>query len=335
MKEFSENKPKIPQSPLSQEARSLDMAMEAHQLLRGEAGRDISGVSHSQQQFACGSIHTIRILNDQGAEAMGRDVGTYVTIEVPELKSGPDRRLLEEVSAAIAQTLRTLLPQNYLQGECGRQSVLVVGLGNFQTTADAIGPKVISHIQPTLHFYQRDFASDLRPVCAMSPGVVGNTGIETAVIIKSVVTRLRPSALIAVDSLAARELANVMNSIQICNTGIRPGSGVKNRRLAVNTANLGVPVIAIGIPTVVHGATIIREALRLSRQSSQEPAPDDPQDDQIIAQLLQPFANDLVLAPKEADMLVPQAARIIAAGITRALHPGADSATFREYMQQI
>ena len=207
----------------------------------------------------------------------------------------------------------------------------MVGLGNFQTTADAIGPQTIAHIQPTRHFFRAEFAGEIRPVAAFTPGVVGNTGIETAQLIKGVVQQIKPACLIVVDALAARSISSIMSSIQICNTGIRPGSGVQNKRQAVNQAYLGVPVIAIGIPTVVHGATIIRESVELCLQRLAANVPGLPEE--ALQTLLEPFADNLVMTPKEADVLVPLAARLIAAGITRALHPGADEQSFSQYMQ--
>lgn len=337
---------------LLQQVKSLDMAAEAHQLLRGQAGQEIPGVAHRQTDFSCGVINTIEILDEQGAEIMGRPIGSYITIEVPELKNeglGLDSTasLLLPVSAALAENIQTLLPPeltNQKQPDAssanhkaaGRKrapgcSALVVGLGNFQTTADAIGPQTIAHIQPTRHFFRPEFAGEIRPVAAFTPGVVGNTGIETAQLIKGVVQQIKPACLIVVDALAARSISSIMSSIQICNTGIRPGSGVQNKRQAVNQAYLGVPVIAIGIPTVVHGATIIRESAELCLQRLAAEAPGLPEE--VLQTLLEPFADNLVMTPKEADTLVPLAARLIAAGITRALHPGADEQNFSQYMQ--
>ena len=344
--------PKTPQpagdiSPsLLKKAKSLDMAAEAHQLLRGQGGQEIPGVAHRQTDFSCGVINTIEILDEQGAEIMGRPIGSYITIEVPELKNeglGLDSTasLLLPVSAALAENIQTLLPPELFNTETaaptsGRKrapqcSALVVGLGNFQTTADAIGPQTIAHIQPTRHFFRAEFAGEIRPVAAFTPGVVGNTGIETAQLIKGVVQQIKPACLIVVDALAARSISSIMSSIQICNTGIRPGSGVQNKRQAVNQAYLGVPVIAIGIPTVVHGATIIRESVELCLQRLAAEVPGLPEE--ALQTLLEPFADNLVMTPKEADVLVPLAARLIAAGITRALHPGADEQSFSQYMQ--
>jgi spore protease len=312
------------------EAQILDMATEAHKLLRGAGNTEISGVRHSEESFPCGKIITIEILNAEGARLMGRERGSYITIEIPQIQEQLCGNILEPVSAAIAKVISELLPPE-LQN--GTQPILLVGLGNIRTTADSIGPRVIAHIQPTLHFFSAEYAAEIRPVAALSPGVVGNTGIETAALIKGVADQLQPAAIIAIDALAARSIGNIMSSIQICNTGIRPGSGVQNHRLAITQEYMGVPVLAIGIPTVVHGATIIRESTNLCMQRLGTTAAELPQ--QICEELLAPFANNLVVTPKEADELVKLAAEMIAAGLTRALHPGADAAYFKQYMQGV
>ena len=312
------------------QAKTLDMAAEAHSLLKGDADVELSGVSHSEQTFTCGAhtakTVTIEILDDYGAELLGRDVGSYITIELPAINTARPADLLHAVGQQIAQSVSSLLPPNIPTV----QPILLVGLGNFQTTADAIGPKVISHIQPTRHIFQPQFAADIRPVAALSPGVVGNTGIETADLIKGVCSRIDPAAVIVIDALAAGKIANVLGSIQICNTGIRPGSGVQNHRKAINQDYLGVPVLAIGIPTVVQATAIIREAVQLCLNQ--------PQDDtagQIIRQMLANFEQPPVLTPKEADELIPLASLIIAAGLTMALHPAADIANYTDYMQGV
>lgn len=316
------------------EAQALDLANEAHSLLKGDGDVEISGVSHSEKEFACGKVVTIKILNDDGAMLLGRDKGSYITIELPNIDEAAAAELLTTASEEIAGAVSSLLPP------CNQDSqkpILLVGLGNFKTTADSIGPKVIAHIQPTRHFFNRQYADEIRPVAAISPGVVGNTGIETAALIRGVCREISPSAVIVVDALAAAKLSGVMHSIQICDTGIRPGSGVKNHRLAINEAYLGVPVIAIGIPTVVLAASIIRQSVETALQSpgvSVESTPNDVQTS-VIEEMLGAQQASPVMTPKEADELVPLAALIIAAGLTRALHPGATADDFVDYMQGV
>lgn len=328
-------------SSIQKQAHALDMAIEAHRLLKGDAGREIPGVTQEEANFTAGRTVTIRIINGQGEQALGRSIGTYVTIELPGLHSPTADELLYPASAEIARVIKSLLPPY-----ANHKPVLIVGLGNFRTTADAIGPKVIGHIQPTCHFFSPDLAADIRPVAAIAPGVVGSTGIETAALIKGVCSQISPAAVIVVDALAAGRLGGVMRSIQICDTGIRPGSGVANHRTAINRDYLGVPVLAIGIPTVVRAASIITEAVdtaikqnadltRLTAPNNAEgiPTPKLPQN--VSEQMLSPFPPNLVLTPKDADELVPLAALIIAAGLTRALHPAAAGKDFAAYMQRL
>ena len=307
----------------------LDMATEAHKLLRGQGGVEISGVSHTEQEHAFGRIVTIKILNEEGAQQMGRDPGSYITIEAHGLIKAVDDSMMDELSLTLADNLRQLLPPADIRRH---RPVLLAGLGNAQTVADAIGPKVISYIQPTTHFFRDDLADELLPVAAFAPGVVGNTGIETADLIKGAAEAIDPCCVVVIDALAAGSLGNLLSSIQLCDTGIRPGSGVQNHRRAINNDYLGRPVIAIGIPTVVNASSVIRESVISSLHRLNSDRTD--LTDSITAELLTPFAGNLVITPKEADQLIPLSACIIAAGLTRALHPGADSATYRHYMQE-
>lgn len=312
------------------QAKDLDMATEAHRLLRGRGGVEIAGVSHSEEDYAYGRIVTIKILNEEGAQQMGRDPGNYITIEARGLIKAVDDSMLDEISLTLAKTLQKLLPD---EAERQKKPVLLTGLGNFHTLADAIGPKVISYIQPTNHFFRPELADELLPVAAFAPGVVGNTGIETADLIKGAADAIDPCCIIVIDALAAGSLGNLLSSFQLCDTGIRPGSGVQNHRRAINKDYLGKPVIAIGIPTVVNASSVIRESVI---SSLQELASERTElIDSITEHLLMPFAGNLVVTPKEADTLIPLSAKIIAAGLTRALHPGADQATFRHYMQEV
>lgn len=321
-----------PSNYLQQTARMLDMATEAHSLLKGDADTELSGVSHSEEAFCGGKIVTIKILNQNGANIMGRDIGTYTTIELPNIHTAIPSQLIGPASAAIAGVIRSLLPP---PKPSAPQPLLLVGLGNFKTTADAIGPKVISHIQPTRHFYRAELAAEISPVAAIAPGVVGNTGIETAALIKGACLQINPAAVIVIDALAARQLANVMASIQICDTGIRPGSGVQNHRQAINSSYLGVPVLAVGIPTVVQTASVITKSVQLALNTVNHNKNTEEIVDTVAQTMLSSRAPNLIMTPKEADELVPLAALIIAAGLTRALHPGAEQGNFADYMQGV
>lgn len=315
---------------IQEQARLLDMACEAHSLLKGDGDTEISGVIHREENFNGGRVVTIEIINQEGADAMGRGIGSYITIELPGIHEANAADLLLPAGEQIAKAVSSLLPDYDTENS---RPILLAGLGNFRTTADAIGPKVITHIQPTRHIFRREFAAEIRPVAAIAPGVVGNTGIETASLIKGVCDQIQPSAVIVIDALAARQLSGVMRSIQICDTGIRPGSGVQNHRQSINREYLGVPVLAIGIPTVVQAASIIRQSVELAMETAA--ISNDSLPDNVIEKILSPLAHNPVMTPKEADELVPLASLIIAAGLTRALHPAATDSDFTSYMQGI
>ncbi|NMA67479.1 MAG: GPR endopeptidase, partial [Clostridiaceae bacterium] len=216
-----------------------------------------------------------------------------------------------------------------------KDTVLVVGLGNWNVTADALGPKVAQSVLVTRHIYEylpKEVDNTTRPVCAISPGVLGITGIETGHIIKGIVDNVKPALVIAVDALASRNVSRVNSSVQLANTGIAPGSGVGNRRAALTRESLGVPVIAIGIPTVVDAATMASDTLDLIMDNLMEQAGSGSdfyrmlsqinRDEkyQMIIELLEPYSGNLVVTPKDTDEVVDYLSRLVANGINMALH---------------
>jgi spore protease len=208
-----------------------------------------------------------------------------------------------------------------------------VGLGNWNATPDALGPRVVENLLVTRHLGKQvpaNLAGSLRPVAAIAPGVLGLTGIETGDVIRGIVDRIRPDAVIAVDALATRSIDRILRTVQIADTGIRPGSGVGNRRAGIDRDTLGVPVVAVGVPTVVSAATIAGDAIELLAQRLEEASPsaadalrdllgDDRHD--VISEVLAPAVGDLMVTPKEIDILIDDMARIVSAGINAALHP--------------
>ena len=205
-------------------------------------------------------VTTVRIETENGAKIMGKPVGTYITLEAPEL-TVPDEGYHREVSAEILQFLRQLL-------DIGKEdfSVLVAGLGNRQVTPDALGPYVADNLNITRHIVKEygKYAMGKDRVCLLSaivPGVMGQTGMETVEIIRGVVEETRPDAVIAIDALAARNSKRLNRTVQITDTGISPGWGVGNQRNAITEETVGVPVIAIGVPTVVDAPTIVNDAM--------------------------------------------------------------------------
>ncbi len=272
------------------------------------------GVAVQTQHAGAAEITWVRIETPRAAERLGKAEGTYWTMTHPELPQlTPDERI--DVARQVAQVLRLMLPP--------KGDVLVLGLGNRRMTADALGDRVVSGILVTRHMQDladetgTSAAKPLRSVCAMSPGVLGITGVETAELAMGLVERLHPAAVIVVDALAAMETDHIATTIQLTDTGIRPGSGVGNHRVAITKDVLNVPVIAMGIPMVVYASTIIRDALKhiLSAEEDDESA------HEMARQLTAGVTSDLVVTPRNIDELVAGLADMLALAVNTALQP--------------
>ncbi|MCI5525295.1 MAG: GPR endopeptidase [Dorea sp.] len=205
-------------------------------------------------------VTTVRIETENGAAVMGKPVGNYITLEAPKM-SEADESYHREISGKLMEVLERCLPEK----EDG-QSILIIGLGNRNVTPDALGPLVVEHLDITRHLvkeygkYTLDGEAD-RLVSAVVPGVMGQTGMETVEIVRGIVEETEPDFVIAIDALAARSVRRLNRTIQIADTGIAPGSGVGNHRNAITEETVGVPVIAIGVPTVVDAATIVGDSI--------------------------------------------------------------------------
>ncbi len=245
-----------------------DLALEAREFIE-EANGEMRGIIVDTYNDASDTIRVthVQITTKNGAKAMGKPIGTYITLEADALTE-PDEGYHREVSICIAKHLQSLIsgcnisPQNDEE----EKSILVVGLGNRDVTADALGPEVLDHLNITRHML-RQFGTaaysgkKVPQISGLVPGVMGKTGMESAEIIQGVVNSTNPDIVIVIDALAARSTKRLTRTIQITNTGIHPGSGVGNHRHSLTEESLGVPVIAIGIPTVVDAATIVNDAI--------------------------------------------------------------------------
>lgn len=309
-----------------------DLAVESKELYGQGTNKEIEGVSVEVEEKKDYSVTRVEVLNQEGMEMMRKPMGTYITIDVPNLDK-TDEDLKDEISKALAKEILALDLNK------ANSKILIIGLGNWNITPDALGPKVVERILVTRHYflnYKKDMDETMANVAAMSPGVMGMTGIETIDIVKGIVEKIKPDLLIAVDALASRRMNRISTTIQLSDTGISPGSGVGNKRTALNKESLGIPVISLGIPTVVNAATIVSDSLDLIIDSLKENADkgkefynllqDLSQEDRygLITEVLNPYMANTIVTPKDIDVIIDDLSIIIANGLNIALHPGID-----------
>lgn len=286
-----------------------DLAME-----RAAGLREISGVRMSNAQLDGFTRSEVDIDTDDAAQRLQKPCGRYITFETEPVHTLSQEARLN-LSQEIADTLKALLPPF--------GDVLIIGLGNRHITSDALGTRVTEKVLVTRHLKDAlpgSLRGRLRGVCALAPGVLGVTGIETADMVRGTVEQTKPSAVIAVDALSARECARIGTAIQITDTGIQPGSGVGNHRAGLTRETLGVPVIAVGVPTVVYSAVIVRDALSLLMDSM----PDGSQEHEAAADALseritQHKLGELVVTPREIDQMVGELSQVLAMAMNLAL----------------
>ncbi|MGN1180051.1 MAG: GPR endopeptidase [Suilimivivens sp.] len=239
-----------------------DLALEARESVE-EGAEELRGVSVDEVYHEESEVKVTKVVisSKNSAKALGKPAGTYITLEAPAMTQ-PDEEYHKEISSELAGQLKEIIP-----GIEKELSVLIVGLGNRDVTADALGPNVVDNLTITRHMV-KEFGkaaygrSRMHMISGLVPGVMAKTGMESAEIVKGVAERTKPDVVIVVDALAARSTRRLNRTIQITNTGIHPGSGVGNHRDSITEESLGVPVIAIGVPTVVDAATIVNDAMQ-------------------------------------------------------------------------
>jgi len=268
---------------------------------------------------------------------MGKPVGKYVTVESPCLKEN-DVEGHEAVIKILTDEL-SVLTDEVLCGLGGdaRAPVFVVGLGNHNVTPDALGPRGVSKTLVTRHLDGEIPVRDgmtIRPVSALAPGVMGTTGIETVDIIEGICQKIKPSLVIAVDALAARKVSRINSTVQITDAGLNPGAGMGNKRRSLSEASLRIPVIAIGVPTVVDAATLAGDTIDLMLEAMIQELPEgsdflhmlqnleEGEKYSLIKRLLEPYAGNMFVTPKEVDAVVDRLSNIIANAINITLHTG-------------
>ncbi|MBS4980198.1 MAG: GPR endopeptidase [Lachnospiraceae bacterium] len=289
-----------------------DLALETKERFESDHV-EISGVTVEETYDEEREIRTTRVVveTENGAKMMGKPVGTYLTIEAPNM-AVPDEDYHREISKKLAEDIRELLPESKEE-----VSVLVVGLGNREVTPDALGPYVADHLHVTRHIVKEygKYAmgkDQAYLVSAVVPGVTGQTGMETLEIVKGIVKETDPDLVVAIDALAARNSKRLNRTIQITDTGICPGSGVGNHRLALNMETLGVKVIGIGVPTVVDAVTIVNDTMEnfIAALESSEllksvgetlRSYNEAEKQELIRELIAPHLNGMYMTPKNID----------------------------------
>lgn len=270
-----------------------DLALEQHEINSKSAP---DGIVKNQTSSGDVKITEIKITNQNGEKALKRKIGTYITVELPGFGSATD--IFGEGMRAVASELKKLLPAEGL--------VLVAGLGNKQITPDALGPECASLIFSTRHIgkeLQKSIGFEsLRPVARITPGVLGQNGIETGEILAGIIKQVSPAAVITVDALASRRLSRLGCTVQICDTGITPGSGVGNARAEISADTMGVPVISLGVPTVVDAATLAYDLTGASGK-------------------LEKGGEKMMVTPREIDLIIERASKLVATAINSALQP--------------
>ncbi len=322
--------------------RRTDLALEMRELFleAGEMISEIQGVRAEEELIEQGIKATaVEILDKNGEKALHKEKGRYITIELPK-DWWMKQAVYEAACKACAKELKKLVSGNSLE------NVLVVGLGNRNITPDAVGPTTLDYVLVTRHlirYMPEEIDKRLKSVCAIAPGVLGITGLETGEIIKGLTEKIKPSLIIAIDALCSRSVERVNKTIQLSDTGITPGAGVGNRRMSLNKKEMGVPVIGVGVPTVIDAATIAADAIDLliknmkensgENQGFLEILKDAEEEDRLflLKEVLGENVGDFIVTPKDIDEQAEKMSRIIANGINIALHEGISLSDIDEY----
>lgn len=279
--------------------RRTDLALEAHALLRAARGEGrIDGLSLTERRLHGCAVTEVRVESEGASRALGKPRGAYLTLDLRTLPDDPAART-ERAALALSEALRSLIGPP-------AKTALVVGLGNRAMTPDLLGPRAAEHIPATRHLKSEAAFSSLAAVSVLTPGVLGTTGLEAAEQVRGAVEAVRPDLVVAIDALASQRLERVCTTVQLSDAGIVPGSGVGNHRGALTRETLGVPVLAVGVPTVVDAATLALDLL-----------------DEAGASLPEPDAlrghERVMVTPRDIDARVEELSRIVGFGIGLAL----------------
>lgn len=304
-----------------------DMAVERRDLYKkaNHIENEIDGVECEEENIDDIKITRVNITNNHGEEALQKPIGTYITIDVKKINNistEKENKIVEVLSKELSDVVNKHIKKE--------DEIMIVGLGNLYSTPDSLGSRVVNEIEITRHikiYLPQYIDANTRSISAISPGVLGTTGIESAEIIKGIVDKVQPKMIIAIDSLCSKNISRINKSIQISDTGIVPGGGVGNARDELSEKTIGIPVIAIGVPTVVEMASITNDCLDLFIEDLQQKAESnevlnklkDEDNYERIKQALLPNDYNFIVTPKEIDDLIEAMKDIISQGINIAL----------------
>lgn len=285
-----------------------DLALESRNNIFDDSEK-VRGIRVSEEKDCINDINIVRmeVLNHYGAQAIKRPIGTYVTMEVPNLCK-EDEDYHKEIAKALCLELRSIIKKNY-QWPKSTPNILVAGLGNRDATSDALGPRVVSNLLITRHIVEYMGYAEIEGAFAITsaivPGVMAQTGIDTGEILEALINQTEPDILLVIDALAARDTHRLCSTIQITDTGIHPGSGVGNNRNQINKKTMGIPVIAIGVPTVVDASTLIYDSITNKTQNNK-------------VEIAEEYRN-MYVTSKDIDAIIKRVSFTISEGINKCI----------------
>jgi spore protease len=302
-----------------------DLAYEANESI----AKKFEGVKFKTQNFKHGEIVELEIMDEEAEKAIGKKIGKYITYETKNFKNMSEETR-NEVIEILSEKIKNI-------SDLKQERVLVVGLGNRNITADALGPRTVDKIKVTRQFfkaYNKESDEDYNEVCILAPGVLGITGIETIDTIIGVVEKIKPTLLIIIDALASRKMKRLCSVVQITDAGIEPGSGIGNMQGSLNKDTIGVNVIAIGVPTVVDTATIVNDTIDMMEEVLKDKTDDVGQimgilsdlekneKHMFIKEILSPLYGESIVTPNGIDEQIEILSDVLAESINKAVHPG-------------
>jgi len=316
-----------------------DLALEARELYMKESGVEVPGVKIEISGDSRIKVTRVQVINNEGEQAIGKRIGSYITLEMPEM-GGNDTEFTEACSQAVARELASLVSPH------DHAVTLVVGLGNSRITPDSLGPRTVANLVVTRHLFshvQGFNGEGLASVCALAPGVLGITGMETGEVIRGVTEKIKPDIIIAVDALASRSIDRINKTVQITDTGINPGSGVGNHRQAISFETLGVPVIAVGVPMVIDAATVANDAIDKvidsivnsdckSKTCDSLKNIDREEKHRLISEIMPECTGGLMVTTTDIDSVAGRVSKVVANGINLCLHKGITLQEINEFL---